>query len=446
MPKLFGTDGVRGLANQDLSAELVFKLGLAGATFLAREAPFKQPLVLVGRDTRLSGKFLEHALIAGILAAGLDVWRVGILPTPGLAYLVRKEQAAGGVVISASHNPPEYNGIKFFNDRGFKLATQDEEEIERMIEEETTFSKLGSRLGQSYERPDLREAYCQFLTESIGTDLDGLKVALDCGFGATCQLAPAVFTSLSAHVRALNCFPDGSKINVNCGSTNPGGLQAEVISQNLNLGLAYDGDGDRVIAVDEKGEAVDGDEILAMMAFYLKEKGKLKNNKVVATVMSNLGFEKALNENGIKLVRTPVGDRYVLQAMLEEGAVLGGEQSGHIIFLEDTTTGDGLLTSLKLAELLKVKNQPLSELKKKFVKYPQTLKSVRVTKKENWEKNKRLNQEIKKAEESLAGRGRILIRPSGTEPLIRVMIEAESRELAEELTEKLVRVVQEELG
>lgn len=446
MPRYFGTDGVRGLANQDLNAELVFKIGLAGATFLRRKAISERPLVLVGRDTRISGNFIEHALISGILAAGLDVLRAGILPTPGLAYLVRKERAMGGVVVSASHNPPEYNGIKFFDARGFKLTIEEEEEIERLIEGGITSSKSGLELGQSFERLDLVEAYSKFLTNSVATDLSELKVALDCGFGATYHLAPAVFSSLLAEVQAFNCLPDGSNINVKCGSTNPGKVQAEVVSQRLDLGLAYDGDGDRVIAVDEKGEVVDGDEILAMMAFDLKEKGKLKNNKVVATVMSNLGFEKALKENEIELIRTPVGDRHVLQAMLKEGAVLGGEQSGHIIFLEDTTTGDGLLTSLKLAELIKAKKQPLSILKKKFVKYPQILKSVKVTRKEDWEKNKRLSQEIKRTEESLAGQGRILVRASGTEPLIRVMIEAESQELAEELAEKLVKVVQEELG
>lgn len=445
MPRFFGTDGVRGLANQDLNAELAFKIGLAGASFLAKKASSGRPLVLVGRDTRLSGCFLEHALVAGILAAGLDVWRVGILPTPGLAYLVRKEGAMGGAVVSASHNPPEYNGIKFFDAQGFKLTTEEEEEIERLMEKGVP-SKSGLELGQSNERTDLVEVYSKNLTSKVETGLSGLKVALDCGFGATYQLAPAVFSSLSAEVEAFNCLPDGSNINVNCGSTNPRSIQERVVSQKLALGLAYDGDGDRVIAIDEKGEVVDGDEILAMMAFFLKEKGRLKNNKVVATAMSNLGFEKALNKNGIELVRTPVGDRYVLQAMLEEGAVLGGEQSGHIIFLEDATTGDGLLTSLKIAELLQVKKQPLSELKRKFVKYPQILKSVKVARKENWEKSERLNLEIKKAEKTLADRGRILVRASGTEPLIRVMIEAESWELAEELVERLVEVIQEELA
>lgn len=446
MPKLFGTDGVRGLANKELTADLAFKIGQAGAVFLARRASFCRSLVLVGRDTRLSGNFLEHALISGILSVGLEAWRVGVVPTPGLAYLVKKEKAAGGVVVSASHNPPEYNGIKFFNSEGFKLVPEEEEEIEELMEKDLVLSVSGLELGQSYERLELVEAYSQFLIKSVKTDLSGLKIALDCGFGATCFLAPAVFSSLSAEVEAINCVPDGANINVNCGSTNPEKVRAKVVSQGFDLGLAYDGDGDRVIAVDEKGEIVDGDEILAMMAFYLQKKGSLKNNKVVATVMSNLGFEKALRGEGIELIRTPVGDRYVLKAMLEEGAVLGGEQSGHIIFLEETTTGDGLLTSLKLAELIKETRQSLSKLKKTFTRYPQFLKSIKVRKREGWERNRRLREEIERAREILGERGRILVRASGTEPLIRVMIEAESKGLAEELTERVSKVVQEELG
>jgi len=446
LPRFFGTDGVRGLANKELTADLAFRIGQAGAVFLTRKNPSCHPTILVGRDTRLSGSFLEHALIAGILAAGVEAWRVGVIPTPGLAYLVKKEGAAGGVVVSASHNPPEYNGIKFFDSRGFKLSPEEEEEIERLMEESSSLFASPMELGQSFEKPGLAKDYTRFLIKKIKTSFSGMKVALDCGFGATCFYAPLVFSSLQAQVEAVNCEPDGSRINFECGSTNPEEVKKRVVSQGLDLGLAYDGDGDRVIAIDEKGEVVDGDEILAMMAFYLQEKGALKNNKVVATVMSNLGFEKALKERGIELIRTPVGDRYVLKAMLEEGAVLGGEQSGHIIFLEDTTTGDGLLTSLKLAELIKEANEPLSQLKKTFAKYPQVLESVRVREKEGWKKNERLRKEIEKTEKILADKGRVFVRASGTEPLVRVMIEAENASLARELTEKLCQVVLEELG
>ncbi len=263
--------------------------------------------MLVGRDTRLSGSMLEHAVIAGILSAGLDAWRVGVVPTPGLAYLVRREKAAGGVVISASHNPPEYNGIKFFDTDGYKLDEEEEEEIEEIMK---TPLPAGIEAGQSVERQDLLQAYQDFLISCLSVDLSGLKVALDCGFGATCFLAPAVFSSLNAEVKAFNCLPDGSRINVDCGSTNPATLQAEARRSHFDLGLAYDGDGDRVIAVDEQGELVDGDEMLAMLAISLKEQGRLKNNKVVATVMSNLGFEQALTEKGIELIRTPVGEMF----------------------------------------------------------------------------------------------------------------------------------------
>ncbi len=445
MGKYFGTDGVRGVANQELTPELAYKLGRLGAYVLAKNT--KKPTIVIGRDTRISGEMLESAMIAGILSIGADVIKLGVISTPGVAYLTRKLGADAGIMISASHNPVEDNGIKFFGADGFKLLDETELEIERLIDNEERLPRpIGEDIGRVYERFAARDEYITFLKQTVQHDFSGLKVVLDAAHGAAYEIAPALFKALGAEVIPTFDKPNGININLNCGSTHPEYLAAEVLKQKADIGLAYDGDADRLIAVDEKGEIIDGDYIMMICANYLHEKGRLNNNTVVSTVMSNIGFYKALEQQGINSVQTKVGDRYVMEEMREKGLNLGGEQSGHIIFLDYNTTGDGILTSLQLVQVLKEKGEPLSSLTSKMKKYPQILENVRVIDKSKYNNNKGINSAIKAVEEKLGDNGRVLVRPSGTESLIRVMVEGPTKEMIEGYAKEIVGVVKKELS
>ena len=448
MGKLFGTDGVRGIANKELTAQLAYRLGRAGAYILTNGK--KKAKIVIGRDTRISGDMLESALVAGILSIGSDALCVGIVPTPGVAYLTRYYGADAGIMISASHNPAEYNGIKFFSGDGFKLPDEIEDEIEALIESNKDIERYptGSEIGRKIEIDDAIKQYINFLKGTISVDLRGLKIAVDCAEGASYIAAPSLLSALGAEIKLIHHKPDGLNINVNCGSTHPKEIQKLVLDWGADVGLAFDGDADRVIAVDEKGEIVDGDKIMMICGNALKEKGKLAKNTVVATVMSNMGLEKALNKKGCRVVKTKVGDRYVLEKMREEGYVLGGEQSGHIIFLEHNTTGDGLLSALQLLEVIKEKKQPLSKLASAMKTYPQVLINAKVSnqKKMAYLDDEVIAAEIKKLEEMMSGEGRVLIRPSGTEPLVRVMLEGKDLEQIQSLAKELAALIEERLG
>lgn len=446
MGRLFGTDGVRGVANKELTPELAFNLGKAGAYVLSKQK--ERPIVLIGKDTRVSGDMLEDALSAGILAVGGNVIKVGVLPTPAIAYLVRKYKADAGVVISASHNPFEYNGIKFFNGKGFKLDDQIEEEIEDIIIRNIDVNShiTGDRLGRCLEGNEgAQQMYADFLKSCIDVDIKGMKIVLDCANGASYSVAEQVYRDLGADVTVIGNNPDGININDNCGSTHPEKLQEMVIATGADLGLAFDGDADRLIAVDEKGRVVDGDKTICICAKMLKETGELAGNRVAATVMSNLGFHKYLESIGCTIDVTAVGDRYVLERMLKTGGVIGGEQSGHIIFLNHTTTGDGILSSLQLLKAVKNDGRKLSEMADEIEIYPQVLRNARVKNenKRKFEEDPEVLADIERLEQLLEGEGRVLIRPSGTEPLVRVMLEGSDIEsitkLAEELADLLTR-------
>lgn len=425
MGKLFGTDGVRGIANSELDGELAFKLGQAGAYVLTSEK--HKPKILVGRDTRLSGDMLESALIAGICSVGAEAVIVGILPTPAIAYLTRQYSADAGVVISASHNPVEYNGIKFFNDQGYKLPDALENRIESIILDKTEAipAPTGVDIGRKVHIKNAAKDYTDYVKSTIDGDLTGIKIVLDCANGAAYETAPAVFEALGAKVYTLYNKPDGTNINDLCGSTHPDILQNYVLEVGADVGLAFDGDADRLIAVDEHGQLVDGDMIMVICGLDMKERGKLNHNTIVATVMSNLGLDIALRKADCKCVKTTVGDRYVLEKMTEEGFNIGGEQSGHIIFLDYNTTGDGLITGLQLLRVMKRKGKTLSELAGVMQILPQVLVNARVSneKKNGYLLDELIAQEILAIERKFAHNGRVLIRPSGTEPLVRVMIE-----------------------
>jgi phosphoglucosamine mutase len=442
MKKLFGTDGVRGVANSELTPEMAFELGRAGAYVLHEKFPNKK-VILVGKDTRISSDLLEHALISGISSVGFDVLRVGVLPTPGIAYLTRHLKACGGVVISASHNPPEYNGIKFFDAYGFKLSEKMERRIEATLGE-VPLRPVGRNIGRIKELGNPVDIYVDYLVNTVIGGLENFSIAIDCGNGATYEASPLAFRELGARVLAVNTSPDGFNINVECGSTYPHVIKEIVETHDVALGISHDGDGDRVIAVDEEGKIVDGDTILAIAALHMQKTGELRNNLVVGTVMSNLGLEIALKERGIKFIRTPVGDRYVLEAMREHGAVLGGEQSGHIIFLSHSTTGDGILTGLQLLSVVRDEEKELSQLRKVLKPYPQVLKSVKVKDKKGVMENPKLLKVISEAKRELGEKGRILVRPSGTEPLIRVMVEAEEEKMANEVVDFVVKMIEKE--
>lgn len=447
--RLFGTDGVRGVANSELSAELAYKLGQAGAYVLTAETKHT-PKILVGMDTRISGDMLESALIAGICSVGAEAICLGVIPTPAVAYLTRLYKADAGVVISASHNPYEFNGIKFFNSNGYKLPDSIEERIESILLDnaEEIPMPTGKAVGVKKVMESAVEDYVAYLKSTIDCDLSGIKVVIDCANGASYESAPVALFELEAEVSVINNEPDGININDNCGSTHMGELQGFVKENGAHIGLAFDGDADRVLAVDELGNIVDGDQIMAIIGLDLKAQGKLAQNAIVATVMSNLGFDIMAKREGLSLVKTKVGDRYVLEEMLEKGYILGGEQSGHVIFLEHNTTGDGLLTALQLLQVVKRSGKKLSELASIVQVLPQVLKNAKVS---NEKKHKYLNDEViakmcKDLEEEFHGEGRVLIRPSGTEPLVRVMIEGKNQEYITARAAELAKVIEERLG
>ena len=449
MGRLFGTDGVRGVANSELTPELAFKLGKAGAHVLSKKKG--KPVVLIGKDTRISGDKLEDALSAGILAVGGNVIKVGVLPTPAVAYLVKYYQADVGVVISASHNPFEYNGIKFFNSEGFKLDDEIEDEIEDLILRDIDVNShiTGDKLGKCLEADDdALGIYVRYLAGTIDRRLDGLKLVLDCANGASYKAAELVYQSLGAEVSVIGNQPDGLNINDGCGSTHPERLQQEVIRKGAFMGLAYDGDADRLIAIDEKGRIIDGDKVICICAKMLKNAGELVDDKVTATVMSNLGFHKYIESMGCSVDVTSVGDRYVLESMINTGCVIGGEQSGHIIFLNHSTTGDGILSSLQLVRAVLESGKKPSELSDEITIYPQVLKNAKV-KNENktkYEKDPEIRAAIQKVEAEMEGRGRVLIRPSGTEPLVRVMLEGEDVDHITELAQELAKLLTKRFG
>ena len=449
MGRLFGTDGVRGIANSELTPELAFNLGKAGAFVLAKEE--ERPTVIIGMDTRVSGDMLQDALSAGIMAMGANVIKVGILPTPAVAYLVKKYGAQAGVVISASHNPFEYNGIKFFNHEGFKLEDSIEDEIEDLILRDAV---RGARLsGEGIGKclaadEDALEKYAEFLKTTVKGDLKGMRVVLDCANGAAYQVAEKVYKELGAEVKVIGNSPNGYNINDGCGSTHPEKLQEEVLRWRADCGLAYDGDADRLIAVDEKGNVVDGDSVIYVCAKFLHDKGELKDGLVTATVMSNMGLYKAVEKLGGRVDTTKVGDRYVIERMRETGCVVGGEQSGHIIFLDHTTTGDGILSSLQLMQAVRDKGKPLSELSSELELYTQVLRNAKIKNenKSRFMQDPIVKKEIEEVERLMRGEGRVLIRPSGTEPLVRVMIEGSDLQLITEYASAIAALIELRLG
>ena len=448
MGKYFGTDGVRGEANVELTPELAFKLGRFGGYVLSQHEE-ETPLVFVGRDTRISGEMLEHALIAGLLSVGIRVYKLGVIATPGVAYLVRTEKASAGVMISASHNPALDNGIKFFGGDGFKLDDDRELEIEALLDaaEDTLPRPSAQGLGTVMEYPEGLRKYQEFLV-STGVQLDGLHVVLDTANGAASTSARQVFADLGAQLTVIGETPDGLNINDGVGSTHPEHLQEKVKEVGATIGLAFDGDSDRLIAVDENGEIVDGDKIMYIIGSYLSSQGLLEKNTIVTTVMSNLGFHKALDAKGIHKAITAVGDRYVVEEMRKSGYNLGGEQSGHVVIMDYNTTGDGQLTGVQLTKIMQETGKKLSELAAEVTIYPQKLVNIRV---ENSMKDKAMKvpairEIIEKMEAEMAGNGRILVRPSGTEPLLRVMAEAPTHEEVDYYVDTIAAVVQAEIG
>ncbi|WP_301108569.1 phosphoglucosamine mutase [Sporosarcina sp.] len=447
MTQYFGTDGVRGVANTELTPELAFKLGRIGGYLFTRDIEGKAE-VLVGKDTRISGEMLENALIAGLLSVGAEVMRLGVISTPGVAYLTKVMNAQAGVMISASHNPVADNGIKFFGADGFKLTDDQEAEFEKLLneKEDQLPRPVGGQVGTITEYFEGGQKYIQYLKQIVDEDFDGIHVALDCANGATSVLATHVFADLDADLTTMGASPNGLNINDGVGSTHPETLAALVVEKNADIGLAFDGDGDRLIAVDEKGNIVDGDQIMFIVGRYLHSKGRLKADTIVSTVMSNLGFYKALEEFGMKSIQTAVGDRYVVEEMRNGQYNLGGEQSGHIIFMDYNTTGDGLLTALQLVNIMQQTGRKLSDLANEMTKYPQKLVNIRVADKHAVMENLRIVSIINEVEKEMAGQGRILVRPSGTEPLVRVMVEATTKELCKDYAERISQVVTEEMG
>ena len=453
MRKYFGTDGIRRIANTELSPELVYKVAKAGAYVLSKHTD-KAPTILIGRDTRLSGTLIESAMVAGFLSYGANVKLLGVMPTPAVAYLTRKLNADASVVISASHNTFEFNGIKYFSNKGMKIPDSLEEEIEEVMDsgklEELT--AVNDKIGVAENSEDLLEEYVYFFRKNFEEELENLNkenftVAIDTANGATSVVADKVFTKLGINHYIINNHPDGININDKCGSTHMEGLQKFVVEHNCNLGIAYDGDGDRCLAVNEKGELVDGDCIMAIISNYLNDKGKLNKNTLVATVMSNLGLRKYAEKNNINFEATKVGDRYVLENMLANGYNLGGEQSGHIILLDYNPTGDGILTSLMLIKILLEKQVSVSKLCEIINIYPQVLVNAKVSsnKKYDYEKDPEIKAEIEKLEKEFSGNGRVLIRPSGTEPLVRVMIEGKNQGYIKEKAKALANLIEQKL-
>jgi phosphoglucosamine mutase len=442
MGTLFGTDGVRGVANADLTPDLALALGRAAGFVLAPDGG----AVVVGRDTRLSGPMLEGALVAGLCSAGADVLLAGIVPTPAVAFLGIDEKARAGGMISASHNPVGDNGIKFFSDEGLKIAGGVEDAIEERMQAEGVQLPTGEGVGGAERLPSAMDRYVDHLIGAIDSSLEGLRVVLDCAHGAAWQAGPRAFREAGADVIALHTEPDGARINVACGSTAPEELAQRVVAEAADVGFAFDGDADRAVAVDETGTVVDGDRIIAMGAIRMHDAGQLTNDLVVATVMTNLGFHRALRERGIEVVAAPVGDRFVAEAMAERGASLGGEQSGHVIWFKHATTGDGVLTALKVAEMVRDSDEPLSRLSDVFETYPQVLINVDVARKGQLAAAEALWSEVREVEASLGDDGRVLVRASGTEPMVRVMVEASDAMVAEATARSLADRVRQELG
>ncbi|EMW5328131.1 phosphoglucosamine mutase [Enterococcus faecalis] len=449
MGKYFGTDGVRGIANKELTPELAFKLGRYGGYVLSQhEDSSRKPRVLVGRDTRISGEMLEQALIAGLLSVGIEVFQLGVISTPGVAYLTRLQKASAGVMISASHNPAEDNGIKFFGADGFKLVDDQEAEIEALLdaEEDALPRPSAEGLGSLDEFPEGLLKYSQFLVQSIPGDLADMTVCLDAANGATATAVNRVFADLETDFYTMGTSPNGLNINDGVGSTHPEALAEMVVEKGADAGLAFDGDGDRIIAVDELGRIIDGDKIMYICAKYLAEKKRLKKDTIVTTVMSNLGFHKAVEEIGLKDVVTQVGDRYVVEEMRKNDYNFGGEQSGHMIFLDYNTTGDGMLSGIQLLNVMKQTGKKLSELADEVTIYPQKLVNIRVIDKNGAMEVPAIKAVVEQAEAEMNGEGRILVRPSGTEPLLRVMAEAPTQEKVDYYVDKIAEVVRAEIG
>lgn len=447
MTRLFGTDGVRGIANQKLTPKLCYDIGRAAAFVLTKN---KKGKVLVGRDTRLSGDLVESALIAGFMSLGLDVDVAGVIPTPGVAYLTRTGDYLCGVSISASHNPFEYNGIKFFSSQGLKLDDSLEDDIEEKVLSTTKIYKdvTGDELGRVNRSHEFTEKYISYLKGLTDERFDGFEVAVDAGNGAQSFIAEEVLKSYGARVKIINNEPNGKNINDKCGSTNPKLIEELVKKENSHIGMSFDGDADRIIAVDEKGKIVDGDHILAIAATYLKENNKLNNNAAVGTIMSNMGLKKYLESIDVDFIETKVGDRYILERMLKDDYIIGAEQSGHVIFLDYNTTGDGLATGIHLLEIMKKTGKKLSELNGLMKDYPQVLKNARVRDelKNRYEEFPDIIKAIKEVEEAYHGSGRVVIRPSGTEALVRVMIEGEDIYKLSQDADKLVKIIEEKLN
>lgn len=445
MGKYFGTDGVRGVANTELTPEFAFRLGRAGGYLLTKD--HEHPKVLIGKDTRISGEMLEGAMVAGLLSIGVEVMRLGTITTPGVAYLTKAVSAQAGIMISASHNPVADNGIKFFGADGFKLNDDQEAEIERHLEGDDQMPRpVGGQLGSVNDYFEGRQKYLQFLKNTVSEDFSSLHIALDCANGAASSLAPHLMADLEADISTIGNNPDGININEGVGSTHPEALAAFVVEKGADLGLAFDGDADRLIAVDENGNIVDGDQIMYICGKHLKQELMLNKNMVVTTIMSNIGLHKALQEIDVETVQTKVGDRHVMEEMRTNGYSLGGEQSGHLIFLDLTTTGDGMLSALQLVDMVKKSGKKLSELAAEMPRFPQKLVNVRVTDKYEVENNPKVKEVIDRIEAETGDKGRILVRPSGTEPLVRVMAEAETEELCNNYVKEIADVVQAEMG
>lgn len=453
MRKYFGTDGIRRIANTELSPELVYRVAKAGAYVLSKHTDHA-PTILIGRDTRISGSLIESAMVAGFLSYGANVKILGVMPTPAVAYLTRRFKADASVVISASHNTYEFNGVKYFSNKGMKIPDELEEEIEEVMDSGKIdeLTAVNDKIGVSEIRTDLLDEYVYFFRKNFEEELENLNkenfvIAVDTANGATSVVAEQVFKKLGIKHHIINNSPDGININHNCGSTHLEGLKKFVVENSCSLGVAYDGDGDRCLLVDENGNEIDGDKILAVISNYLKKKGKLKNDAVVATVMSNLGLNKYAKNNGLKLIQTKVGDRYVLEEMMKNGYNLGGEQSGHVILLDYNPTGDGILTSLMFIQTLLESSKKASELCDIIKLYPQVLVNAKVNndKKYDFDKNEEIKAEIEKLEEEFSGNGRVLIRTSGTEPLVRVMIEGENQKYIKQKAEHLAKLIEEKL-
>ena len=449
MARLFGTDGVRGEANVTLLPEMAYRLGRAATIYFGKESE-EQPLIIIGRDTRISGEMFESALTAGICSAGGRAMLAGIIPTPAIAYLARKHKAKAGIVISASHNPFHDNGIKFFGGDGYKLPDSVEDELEAIVHQLETDDNYprptAEHIGHIEYRTDLLNQYMEFVISTCKERFEGVKVVLDCANGAAYEAMPKILRHLGATVKVIHALPNGTNINDGCGSTHLESLQKAVLENGADFGIAHDGDADRCLCVDEKGQIIDGDHILVMCAMDMMKDGKLPYNTVVTTVMANIGFHQAIKKAGGRAEITKVGDRYVLENMLKNGYKIGGEQSGHIIFTDFSTTGDGLITALQVLSSLKHSGHKASDLTALMTTYPQLLVNVKVATKEGWETNEAIKKAIAAGDEELGDNGRILVRPSGTEPLIRVMAEGPDQEQLDRICHAIADVVKKEQG